>query len=77
MDPRLEIQKAVLQAIMDYTAKHKNSPTISELCEMVGIKSAIDMQEHLHRLNIHGLIAWGPALPRTIRVAENGEDYGE
>lgn len=61
-------QRQVLNAIMEFTKKHKYPPTIHELAEMVGLKSTSTMHGYLERLKLHGLITWEPSFPRTIQV---------
>ncbi|MFJ9497770.1 LexA family protein [Brevibacillus centrosporus] len=66
-------QRAVLEAILKYTAKHRYAPTVRELTEIVGLKSTITTHGYLERLKLQGLITWEPSAPRTITVIE-GED---
>jgi repressor LexA len=69
-------QREVLMAILEFTSKHKYSPTIRELAEMVGLKSPSTIYAILRKLKMHGLISWEPSSPRTLRII-NREDTRE
>jgi len=61
-------QKAVLEAILEFTKEHKYPPTVRELCDMLNLKSSSTVHGHLSRLKLRGLISWEPSLPRTVHI---------
>lgn len=63
-------QRAVLEAILTYTKENKYPPSVRELADMVNLKSSSTVHGYLHRLKMHGLIAWEPGSPRTLRVVD-------
>ena len=48
------------------------SPTVRELCKLVGLKSTSSMAAQLSNLRDSGHITWIESMPRTITVVEKG-----
>jgi repressor LexA len=63
-------RKEILEAIISYIQEHGYAPTVREIGEMVGLKSASSVQSHLDRMLADGMIetdTWVGS-PRAIRV---------
>ena len=58
----------------DYQIQKKNgfSPTVRELCKLVGLKSTSSMAAQLSNLRDSGHITWIESMPRTITVVKKG-----
>lgn len=65
-------RKEILEAIISYIQEHGYAPTVREIGEMVGLKSASSVQGHLDRMFADGMIETdaGAGSPRAIRVPE-------
>lgn len=63
-------RKEILEAIILYIQEHGYAPTVREIGEMVGLKSASSVQRHLDRMLADGMIETdaGVGSPRAIRV---------
>lgn len=49
-------RKEILEAIILYIQEHGYAPTVREIGEMVGLKSASSVQSHLDRMLADGMI---------------------
>jgi transcriptional regulator with XRE-family HTH domain len=63
-------QRRVLNAINDFTERHKYMPTVRELCNMLGLASTSTMHQHLVRLEEKGYIERNKTMPRAMKVLE-------
>ena len=70
MEKLTDKQEIVLDIIKDYIQEHGYSPSIRELCEIVGVNSPATMHYHLKRLKKKGYIDYIFNRNRTIRVIE-------
>lgn len=70
MEKLTDKQEIVLDIIKGYIQEHGYSPTIRELCEIVGVNSPATMHYHLKRLKAKGYIDYIFNRNRTIRVIE-------
>ena len=70
MEKLTDKQEIVLDIIKGYIQEHGYSPTIRELCEIVGVNSPATMHYHLKRLKKKGYIDYIFNRNRTIRVIE-------
>lgn len=61
-------QEITFNAIKEYIEKYGFSPTIRELCEMVGVKSTCTIYQSLNILKRKGYINYVYNRSRTIRV---------
>lgn len=61
-------QEITFNAIKQYIEKYGFSPTIRELCEMVGVKSTCTIYQSLNILKRKGYINYVYNRSRTIRV---------
>ena len=67
-----ERQKAVLEAILSFQALNRYSPTLRELCEVLGIQSTNGVSDHLRALQKMNLVSWIPNQSRTLQVTRIG-----
>lgn len=67
-----EKQEKVLIVIQEYIKTYKMSPTIRELCDLVGIKSTSTMWGYIKRLQKRGYIDMINFSPRSIKIEKNG-----
>ena len=58
----------ILDAIKDYIEQNGFSPTVRELCEIVGLKSSSTVHNHLNKLESKGFITKMGNSPRTLKV---------
>lgn len=67
---RGEARKRILEFIVGYIQKHGYSPSVREIGEGVGLKSASSVQTHLEKMFDSGELETdaGPGSPRAIRV---------
>lgn len=61
-------QRIVLNAINEYIQKEKISPTVRELCGILGLSSTSTVHEYLSRIEEKGYITRKKESPRSIRV---------
>ncbi|GAA4879272.1 hypothetical protein GCM10023310_69270 [Paenibacillus vulneris] len=61
-------QKIMLEAIITFIKQHKYSPSVRELCSIIGISSVSTAHGHLERLKSKGFITWEQDRPRTLKV---------
>lgn len=60
----------VLEAIEKFIKDNGISPTIRELCDIVGLSSTSTVHGHIKRLKNNNLIEYNPNSPRSIRLVE-------
>ena len=60
----------VLEAIEKFIKDNGISPTIRELCDMVGLSSTSTVHGHIKRLKNNNLIEYNPNSPRSIRIVK-------
>lgn len=63
-----EREAQILDAIKDYIEANGFSPTVRELCEIVGLKSSSTVHNHLKKLQSKGFITKMGNSPRTIKI---------
>ena len=63
-----ERQKEILAEIIRFKKENGFSPTVRELCKLVGLKSTSSMAAQLSNLRDSGHITWIESMPRTITV---------
>lgn len=63
-------QKIVLNAINKYIEEEKISPTVRELCDILGLSSTSTVHEYLSRIEEKGYISRKKESPRSIRVVK-------
>lgn len=61
-------QKEILTVISDYIKEEGISPTIREICDIVGLKSSSTVHTHIKKLEKQGYIKMIKDSPRSIRV---------
>lgn len=61
-------QRIVLNAINKYIEEEKISPTVRELCDILGLSSTSTVHEYLSRIEEKGYISRKKDCPRSIRV---------
>ena len=61
-------QEIVLDIVKGYIQEHGYSPTVRELCEILGLKSPATVHFHLKRLKKKGYIDYIYNRNRTIKV---------
>lgn len=59
----------ILIAIDDFIKKHGYSPTVREICKMVG-RSPATVWHHIENLRDAGIITYTPGKNRTIVIKE-------
>lgn len=64
-------------AIKSYIEEKHISPTIRELCEIVGKSSPATIHYHLKNLKRDGYIDYDETKRRTIRIVKEIEDNGK
>lgn len=67
-----ERQTEILAEIIKFKKEYGFSPTVRELCKLVGLKSTLSMAAQLSNLRDSGHITWIESMPRTITVVEKG-----
>lgn len=65
-----EKEKEVLAAIIDYIEKNGFSPSVRELCVIVGLKSTSTVHAYLKKLEEKGYIERLEKSPRALRVVK-------
>lgn len=63
-------ESIVLEAIVNYIEINGFSPSIREMCELVGLKSTSTVHNHLTNLENKGYIERKGNLPRALRVVK-------
>lgn len=66
-------QREMLKTIKDYIDNKGYSPSVRELCELLGKRSTATIHYHLKNLAKKGYISYQERKGRTIRVIEKGE----
>lgn len=68
----VEIRAKIKQKIIEYIIKHGYSPSVREICEMVGLKSTNSVHVHLQVMFATGMLQTDDKFgtPRAIRVPE-------
>lgn len=67
LKPKVSNEK-MLNHIINFITANRYSPSLSELCEMSGIKSKSAMHKRLYRMRNEGLIDYNDGENRTISV---------
>ncbi len=65
-----EAQSMVLRIIRQHTARNGYAPTLDELCEYTGTKSAGSMTKHINALVRGGFIDRPPGEWRGIKIKD-------
>jgi SOS-response transcriptional repressor LexA len=63
-----EKQEKVLMEIEKYIEVNKFSPSVRELCDLLGLRSTSTVHGYLKRLEKEGYIKNHPTLPRTLMI---------
>lgn len=66
------VRLEILKEIRNFIHTNSYSPTIREICEMIGIKSTSSIHRHLNVLEEDGYIKRKEASPRALRITEKG-----
>ena len=61
-----EKQKMIYETINDFIEEYGYSPTIRELCKLVGLSSTATMFVHLKKMKAKGVIDYKEGSSRTI-----------
>ncbi|WP_332238635.1 transcriptional regulator [Sporolactobacillus sp. KGMB 08714] len=61
-------KEMIIQAIDVLTMEHGYAPSVREIAEYVGLKSASTVKGHLDRLRQAGRIDFEDDRPRTVRI---------
>lgn len=59
-------KQAILSFVEAFTREHGYSPTITEVCEGVGLSRA-SVHHHLLALRAEGKVTWALGMARTLR----------
>jgi len=62
-----EAQAAVMAAVGEYRALHRMSPSIRDLCKLLGMREN-GVAGHLRALRRKGYVTWEPGEERTLRL---------
>ena len=68
MERLTKSQCQVVEEIRVFIEENGYSPTIRELCEILGYKSTSTVHAHLQHLRKAGLITYEATKPRTIAI---------
>ena len=60
----------VLECIRSFVKEHHYSPTLTEMGEILGLRSKATVAAHLKTLRDLGLVTWQPAKERTIVITD-------
>ena len=60
--------RAILLEILDWQAEHGYSPSIRELCYLLGLATPSTVHTHLTRLREQGFVTWVDGQTRTLVV---------
>ena len=63
-----ERESQVLEAIVNYIEVNGYSPTVRDLCVIVGLSSSSTIHSYLNKLESKGFITKMGNLPRTLKV---------
>src|SRR5262245_31756790 len=66
-------QRKVFQVIQEYVEANGCSPSLREIAEAAGLKSASTVNHHLAQLKAAGFVTYKAGSPRTVRVLRPGE----
>ncbi len=58
----------ILIQIDQFTQEHGYSPTVRELCPLVGLSSTSTVHGHLRKMAEFGMISYEPTRPRTLTI---------
>ena len=72
---RLDLME-MLDFIKEYSAKHGQSPSLNELCFVMGDRSTSTIRHGLARLEKQGKIKRRPGTHRSIVILEEGAGEG-
>ena len=72
-----EKQRIVFENIKKFIKENKISPTIRELCKIVGVSSPCTIHDHLRRLKEKGYITYIEHSGRSIIVLKEEKKRGE
>ena len=61
----------IIGHIATFINEYGYSPSVRDLCDLLGYSSTSTMHSHLKRLSERGLIIYEPTKPRTIRLTGN------
>ena len=67
-------QKEVLEAITKYIVMNGYPPSIRDLGEEVGLKSASTVSFMLTKLKEKGYVTWQEGRPRTLKVIDKSDN---
>ncbi|MBU5677630.1 transcriptional regulator [Alkaliphilus sp. MSJ-5] len=67
-----ESQREILEAIHKYIQDNGISPTVRNICDLVGFKSSSTVHGYLGNLENQGFITKIDSSPRSISVTEKG-----
>ncbi|WP_129598507.1 LexA family protein [Anaerophilus nitritogenes] len=67
-----EKQKKVLKAIHYYINANGISPSMRNLCDLLGLKSKSTIYSHLSNLQRDGFITKIDTIPRSIKITDAG-----
>jgi repressor LexA len=65
-------QAKILGFIIDWNAARGFSPTVREISAAFGWKSTANVQQHIERMQRHGLVTRQAGMARTLRVTPAG-----
>lgn len=69
-----EKQKQIYEAINDFVEEYGYSPTIRELCKLVGLSSTATIYVHLQKMKAKGVIDYKKGSSRTIVLYKQKEE---
>lgn len=69
--------KEILKAINSYVNANGISPTVRNICDLVGLRSSSTVHAYLNRLEIEGFITKMDIIPRSIKITKKGIDIVE
>lgn len=58
----------ILNCIEDYIRKNGYSPTIRELCELLGYRSTSSVHAYIRQLSDDGFLTYESSKPRTLTI---------
>ena len=66
-------QRKVFQVIQEYVEANGCSPSLRDIAEAAGLKSASTVNHHLAQLKAAGFVTYKAGSPRTVRVLRPGQ----
>ncbi|WP_099192264.1 LexA family protein [Tepidibacter mesophilus] len=66
----MDSKTQILYEMYKYMQKNEYSPTVRDLCELVGLKSPSTVHSHIQKLKKEGYLCQEPTLPRTLILTE-------